>query len=71
MKYWNKQKELRLKEWTVAPAPKNYLMAEAKRWCQNHQSINRFYFHYTNTRWWFENKDDALHFALVWSKHGR
>ena len=66
MKYYNKKKKYRTAEWTVSPAPKQYLVGEAKRWCQQHPSKNKFYFHYTNTRWWFENKDDALHFALVW-----
>lgn len=66
MKYWNRQKEYRL-TWATSPPPKIFLVDEAKRWCQQHPSTNRFYFHYTNTRWWFENKDDALHFALVWA----
>jgi hypothetical protein len=69
MKFCNKQKKYRLTEWAVSPAPKIYLVKEAKKWCQDHISHNKFYFHYTNTRWWFENKDDALHFALVWSNH--
>lgn len=71
MKYHNKQKKYRLAEWAVAPAPPRVHMTSAKKWCQQHPSVGKFYYHYTNTRWWFEDKNDALHFALVWSGHGR
>ena len=71
MKYHNKQKKYRLAEWTVAAAPSINLVNNAKHWCQQQSSDSKFYFHYTNTRWWFENKDDALHFALVWGNRGR
>jgi hypothetical protein len=68
VKYHNKQKKFRLAEWIVAPAPNMFNVAAAKRWCQQHPSKSKFYFHYTNTQWWFEDKNDALHFALVWMK---
>jgi hypothetical protein len=67
VKYHNKQKKFRLAEWAVAPPPNMFNVQEAKRWCQQHPSKCKFYFHYTNIRWWFEDKNDALHFALVWS----
>lgn len=65
MKYHNKQKRYRL-TWQTSPGPNIYHAEEAKKWCQQQPSLGKFYFHYTNTRWWFENKEDALHFALVW-----
>ena len=67
MKYLNKKKIERT-GWTTVNPPIRVLMATAKKWCQQHPSNKRFYFHYTNTRWWFEDKDDALHFTLMWSK---
>lgn len=65
MKFHNKNPKYR-EQWVEAPAPKRYLWDEAKVWCQNHQSNNRFYFQIGQDKWLFENKDDALHFALVW-----
>ena len=65
MKYWNKDKELRL-QWAYVPPPASHLIPVAKRWCQQQASTHRFYFHYTNTRWWFENEHDATLFSLTW-----
>lgn len=67
MKYWNKQKENRRQHWTTVPPPPIYKVQEAKRWCQQNESTGKFYFHFTNTRWWFEIKEDALAFTLKWS----
>jgi hypothetical protein len=67
MKYWNKQKEYRRQHWVTAPSPSTANMQHAKVWCQQNSSSGKFYFHFTNTRWWFEKSDDALAFSLVWS----
>lgn len=66
MKYWNKQKEHRRLHWKTAPPPHMGNLHDAKIWCQRHGSKGKFYFHFTNTRWWFENSEDALAFTLVW-----
>ena len=66
MKYWNKQKAER-SNWRTVTAPKIHNIHQAKLWCQRNGSNGRFYFHYTNTRWWFENEQDALAFSLTWS----
>jgi hypothetical protein len=42
-------------------------MKEAKILCQRNSSNGKFYFHFTNTKWWFENEDEALAFSLAWS----
>lgn len=66
MKYCNKNKKYRL-TWTTTKPPAIYKIASAKRWCQLNASPNKFYFHYTNTKWWFENAEDAVAFSLIWS----
>ena len=38
----------------------------AIEWCKEHQSKNLFHYYWLSTRWWFENEDDALLFALKW-----
>lgn len=68
MKYWNKAKERR-ENWTVITVHTRH--AEAKRWCQNHPSKAKFYSGQYSNIWYFENKDDALHFSLVWNSYGR
>ena len=68
MKFLNKKK-IERSCWVTVKSPKVTLMESAKLWCQQHPSDKRFYFHYTNTRWWFEDKDDALCFSLKWSNH--
>jgi hypothetical protein len=67
MKYWNKDRDVRRVHWIPVAAPNVYSQDEAKRWCQLQESKGRFYFHYTNTRWWFEHERDAVHFAMKWS----
>ena len=67
MKYWNKDKEVRRKHWFTVSPPKIHQQQEAKRWCQLQPSNGRFYFHFSNTRWWFEQEADALMFALRWA----
>jgi len=66
MKYWNKDKKFR-RTWHTVTSPKLHLLQQAKVWCQQQESTGRFYFHYTNTRWWFEFETDALMFTLKWS----
>ncbi len=66
MKYWNKDKAVRVL-WTTVPAPAMSQVPDAKRWCQQQESTGRFYFHFTNTRWWFEKETDATFFILMWS----
>lgn len=68
MKYWNKQRDYRRLHWSTVPGPEIHRMNEAKLWCQRNPSPGKFYFHFTNTKWWFENKEDAVAFALAWSK---
>ena len=70
MKYWNKQKDYRRLYWISVPAPLIHKTKEAKLWCQRNISEGKFYFHYTNTRWWFEKSEDALIFRLTWSGAG-
>jgi hypothetical protein len=66
MKYLNKKKVER-SSWPTAKPPKIHHRHDAKIWCQQQPGDKRFYFHYTNTRWWFEDEADALAFSLVWS----
>ena len=66
MKFLNKKKVER-RGWATAKPPSHHLMQQAKVWCQQQTSPDRFYFHYTNTRWWFESSEDALAFSLKWS----
>lgn len=65
MKYWNKQREYR-RLWLKVPGPPSNKIQDAKRWCQINNSEGKFYFHYSNKNWWFENQDDALAFSLAW-----
>lgn len=66
MKWQLIPKERRNYEWHVVPAPAEYNVKEARLWCNEHPSDGRYYCHYTNTRWWFENRDDAAMFVLTW-----
>lgn len=62
-------KETRREQWYTVPAPPRGRMREAANWCRglNNGFGNKFYYHYTNTRWWFEHKEDAILFALKFS----
>jgi hypothetical protein len=53
--------------WATALPPDIHLRRKAKAWCDNYGSIGRYYYHYTNTRWWFEKESDAVWFSLHWS----
>lgn len=68
MKFWNKDKEIRKRCWTVV-ARKHYGSTsnyELKRWCQQHPSKGKFYYYYGSCNWWFERPQDATLFALMW-----
>ena len=55
------------RKWHVAPAPQGSVVYKAHTWCCDHQSNGYFYNHYSDVRWYFENKSDALLFTLRWS----
>lgn len=66
MNFHNEDKKLR-RLWPTAMAPaKHSTIKAAHAWCVLHPSKGRFYHHYTNTRWWFEDENDALMFTLKW-----
>ena len=67
MQYANIAKKTRNTLWPAVKAPDYTAIEPAKKWCQEHPSNGKFYYHYTNTRWWFEKEEDALLFALRWS----
>ena len=66
MKWSNKDKGERRTAWHVVSAPSREDRQAAFNWCRDHPSAGLFYQHYTNTRWWFKDKDDALLFSLRW-----
>lgn len=70
MKFLNEKKKYR-ENWKTSPPPGQQYIQAAKRWCQQNPGKGRFYFHYTNTRWWFEFEDDALVFALTWGNNSK
>ena len=78
MKYWNKQKEVRLRCWTkvtLPPDPQPYPSAyrgwnlwqkfdSVKHSIQMNPSTGKFYMNIMNKEIWFELKEDALMFIL-------
>lgn len=68
MKWANISKTVRRSTWHTVTAPKNDEARLAGLWCRQHPSTGRFYNHYTNSRWWFEDEKDALLFSIRWSK---
>lgn len=67
MKFHNEDKKLR-RLWPTAISPEKHRTIKlAHAWCVLHPSMGRFYHHYTNTKWWFEDERDALMFSLRWS----
>lgn len=68
MKFWNKDKDVRRRCWIKVKGPDSYDIDRAKRWCQQQPSTGRFYVHYTNTGWWFEDQQDAVWFLLHWTR---
>jgi len=67
MIWWNKDREERREKWFAVTAPKQRSISKAKNWCDHYHLSTRYYYHYTNTRWWFEHEQDAMLFALKWS----
>lgn len=68
MKYWNKNKDVRLRCWVkVLIKSRNVRDHEIKRWCQQQPSNGRFYNYFGSNTWWFENPQDAMIFILKWS----
>jgi len=63
MKYFNKRKNAR-QHWATIHANPKHPSQQLKLWCQRHASPARFYF--VNTKWWFENPEDAVVFKLQW-----
>lgn len=80
MKFWNKQKEVRLSCWTKItlslPKTHPYLgghfqgwtrrdrFDDAKRALQHNSSDGKFYMSIMNREIWFELREDAVIFAL-------
>ena len=64
MKWCNKSKKERRANWFTAQPPVYTCINEVHQWCNKYESTGRFYYHYTNTRWWFEFEEDAILFAL-------
>lgn len=66
MKYSNGKgsRLVRMDTWFVVSPPPLGRFKEAHEWCKQNGSLEGFYHHYTNTRWWFESEDDALLFKL-------
>lgn len=70
MKFTDKNRIERRTQWFTANPPQNNNIKKAKLWCDNynaHPVVTGYYKHFTNTRWWFENEQDAIMFALTWS----
>lgn len=68
MKFTPGIKKERRAEWFAVMAPPPGRRKRARDWCKAHPSPGKFYYHYTNTRWWFEYRTDAAHFVLMWGE---
>jgi len=64
MKWSNKEKQDRREDWCAVSAPQREEMQQAKEWCNQQESAGKYYYHYSNTRWWFEKESDAIWFVL-------
>ena len=68
MKYWNKQKKYR-EQWTKIKHTTPFMhtsYASIKHWCQQQRSSYKFFFNVQNGTWYFENREDAMLFVLIW-----
>jgi hypothetical protein len=81
MKYFNKTKTRRRNWTVVIVSVKDRTFEGLKVWCQRHPSTHRFYgeiiwnlnkdsegrivSQWAQTKWWFENPEDALVFKLM------
>jgi len=69
VKWCNPPKEHRA-AWATVPPPGRDYIKEAHKWCIEQEGTSCFYHHYTNTRWWFESREDAVMFALMFTGKG-
>ena len=69
MKYWNKDKDIRQRDWTPVPRPDifHYAYKELKRQIQLMPGDGKFYFYYGSGTIWFEREEDAMWFILRWA----
>ena len=65
MKWHNTNKLERRSDWYTVRPPARDKMRSAKAACKENLSSGKFYYHYSNTRWWFEKEEDAIWFALI------
>lgn len=66
MKWHRANRKIRRRSWIAVNAPSREIKDQAAEWCKQTESTGKFYYHYTNTRWWFEKSDDAILFTLRW-----
>lgn len=69
MKYWNKDKAVRVRCWTrvkLNTGIPRYPYAMLKRDLQLDPSTGKFYMYYAGDNIWFEDEKDAVMFALKW-----
>ena len=66
MQWTNQYRSEKRSKWFVAPPPTTKNIRDAAQWCKQ-QPGGLFYYHFSNTRWWFQREEDALIFALKWS----
>ncbi len=67
MKYSRGNMAHKKEKWTVVHAPGVSNISAAQTWCKQHPNTSRYYHYFASTRWWFEDPDMALIFALTWS----
>lgn len=70
MKYWNKNKDVRIRCWTKVKRDNKvprFPYALLKRELQNDPSTGKFYMYHASDYIWFERPEDAVLFALRWS----
>ena len=65
MKWTNKGKAERRNDWFTVNPPARENAKRLHAACKENESDGLFYYHYTNTRWWFEKEEDAIWFALI------
>lgn len=65
MKFYNKKK-IQRSNWTRVTIASRDWTKERFLWCKRHSSTGRFYRYIDGFDWYFENKEDALLFALMW-----
>jgi len=43
------------------------VLIELSNWCEQHKSIGKYQYQYTDTVFWFEKEADAMWFKLRWA----